>query len=120
MTTERIERAPAGGSVAPMTDEQRRWLRAMMARFATGVTVVAARYGPLLAGMTANAGASGSIDPPLLLVAINQSSETHQAIVGRHSFAISVLSRDQPPLAECFAQPARATKLQRFRDAPWH
>jgi flavin reductase (DIM6/NTAB) family NADH-FMN oxidoreductase RutF len=120
LTTERIERAPAGASVAPMTDEQRRWLRAMMARFATGVTVVAARYGPLLAGMTANAVASVSIDPPLLLVAINQSSETYQAIVGSHSFAISVLAGEQQALAECFAQPTSAAKLQRFCDAPWH
>jgi flavin reductase (DIM6/NTAB) family NADH-FMN oxidoreductase RutF len=120
MATGRIERAPAGATVAPMTDEQRRWLRAMMGRFATGVTVVAARYGPLLAGMTANAVASVSIDPPLLLVAINQSSETHQAIVDSHSFAISVLSGDQQPLAECFAQPTSAAKLQRFCDAPWH
>ena len=38
-----------------MDADQRRWLRAMMGRFATGVTVVAARHGPLLAGMTANA-----------------------------------------------------------------
>ena len=51
----RIERPPAGAAVEPLTEDQRRVLRAMMARFATGVTVVAARHGPLLAGMTANA-----------------------------------------------------------------
>lgn len=116
----RIERAPAGAAVAPMSEDQQRWLRAMMARFATGVSVVAARHGPLLAGMTANAIASVSIDPPLMLASINRKSETHGAIVGSHSFAVSVLSTDQQALADCFAQPTTAAKLQRFCDAPWH
>lgn len=96
------------------------WLRAMMGRFATGVTVVAARHGPLLAGMTANAVASISLDPPLLMASINRSSETHVAIVGSHSFAVSVLGDQQQAIAECFALPTTAGKLQRFCDAPWH
>ena len=116
----RIERDPAGAAVAPMTAEQQRQLRGMMARFATGVAVVAARHGPLLAGMTANAIASVSIDPPLMMASISRKSETHVAIVGSHSFAVSVLAEDQQALAECFAQPTTAGKLQRFCDAPWH
>lgn len=96
------------------------WMRAMMGRFATGVTVVAARHGPLLAGMTANAIASISLDPPLLMASINRGSETHVAIVGSHSFAVSVLGAEQRPVAECFALPTTAAKLQRFCDAPWH
>jgi flavin reductase (DIM6/NTAB) family NADH-FMN oxidoreductase RutF len=96
------------------------WLRAMMGRFATGVTVLAARHGPLLAGMTANAVASISLDPPLLMASINRSSETHVAIVGSHSFAVSVLGDHQQAIAECFALPTTAGKLQRFCDAPWH
>ena len=51
-------------------------LRSMMGRFATGVTVVAARHGPLLAGMTANGIASISIDPPLMMASIGERSET--------------------------------------------
>jgi flavin reductase (DIM6/NTAB) family NADH-FMN oxidoreductase RutF len=116
----RIERPPAGGIVAPLTPEQQRVLRSMMARFATGVTVVAARQGPLLSGMTANAIASISINPPLMMASIGQQSETHAAILGSHSFAISVLSDRQRPIADCFAQPTTAAKLQRFCDAPWH
>ncbi|HET7142289.1 MAG TPA: flavin reductase family protein [Candidatus Limnocylindria bacterium] len=116
----RLERAPAGAAVAPMNADQQRWLRAMMARFATGVSVVAARHGPLLAGLTANAIASISIDPPLMLASINRRSETHGAILGSHSFAVSVLSDGQRALADCFAQPTTAGKLQRFCDAPWH
>jgi flavin reductase (DIM6/NTAB) family NADH-FMN oxidoreductase RutF len=70
--------------------------------------------------MTANAIASISLDPPLLMASINRSSETHVAIVGSHSFAVSVLGDHQRAVAECFALPTTAGKLQRFCDAPWH
>lgn len=103
-----------------MEDAERRRLRAMMGRFATGVTVVAARHGPLLAGMTANAIASISIDPPLMMASISRRAETHGAIIGSHAFALSVLADDQRVLAECFAQPTTAEKLTRFCDAAWH
>ena len=103
-----------------MTDAERRRLRDLMARFATGVTVVAARHGPLLAGMTANAIASISVDPPLMMASIARKAETHGAVIGSHAFAISVLAADQQPVAECFAQPTTAAKLTRFCDAPWH
>ena len=120
MTDRQLIRAPAGGTLAPIDEDQRRDLRAMMARFATGVSVVAARHGPLLAGMTANAIASVSVDPPLLLASINTKSETHEAIRGSHSFAVSILGTDQQALADCFARPTTAGKLQQFCGAPWH
>ena len=50
----------------------------------------------------------------------NHKSETHGAILGSHSFAVSVLADGQQALADCFAQPTTAAKLQRFCDAPWH
>ena len=103
-----------------MEDEERRRLRELMGRFATGVTVVAARLGPFLAGMTANAIATISIDPPILMASIARKAETHGAIIGSHAFAVSVLADDQRGLAECFAQPTTATKLTRFCDAAWH
>jgi flavin reductase (DIM6/NTAB) family NADH-FMN oxidoreductase RutF len=118
--TSSIERALAAAISGPMTPEQARELRGMMGRFATGVSVVAARYGPLLAGMTANAIASISIDPPLMMASISVKSETHRAIIESHAFAISILSAGQRELATCFAQPTTALKLQRFCDAPWH
>jgi flavin reductase len=115
-----IERAPAGASAGAFSADQQVALRAVHSRFATGVTVVAARAGPLLSGMTANAIASISIDPPLLMASISRKSETHTAIVGSHSFAASVLAADQRELADCFAQATTAGKLRRFCDAPWH
>ena len=103
-----------------MDDEERRRLRDLMGRFATGVSVVAARHGPLLAGMTANAIATISIDPPIMMASIARKAETHGAIIGRHAFAVSVLADDQQALAECFAQPTTASKLTGFCDAAWH
>jgi flavin reductase len=103
-----------------MEDAERQRLRNLMAQFATGVTVVAARHGPLLAGMTANAIATISIDPPILMASIARKAETHNAIIGSHAFAASVLADDQQELAECFAQPTTAAKLTRFCDAAWH
>lgn len=91
-----------------------------MARFATGVSVVAARHGPLLAGMTANAIATISIDPPLMMASIARKAETHGAIIGSHAFAISILADDQQALADCFARPTTARKLTGFCDAAWH
>jgi flavin reductase len=114
-----FERA-AGASAQPVSDEERRWLRSMMGRFATGVTVVAARHGPLLAGMTANAISSISMDPPLMMASLHRTSDTHEAIVESHSFAVSVLGVHQRALAECFAKPVTEAKLRRFCDAPWH
>lgn len=104
----------------PMEESERRRMRDLMAHFATGVTVVAARHGPLLAGMTANAIATISIDPPILMASIARKAETHDAIIGSHAFAVSVLADDQQELAECFAQPTTAAKLTRFCDAAWH
>jgi flavin reductase (DIM6/NTAB) family NADH-FMN oxidoreductase RutF len=101
-------------------DDERARIRALFGRFATGVTVVAARHGPLLAGMTANAIASISVDPPVLMASVARKAETHRAIIGSHAFAVSVLADDQLALAECFALPTTGSKLTRFCDAPWH
>ncbi len=103
-----------------MDEAERRRMRDLMARFATGVSVVAARHGPLLAGMTANAIASISVDPPLMMASIGKRAETHTAIIGSHAFAISILADDQQELAECFARPTTAEKLTGFCGAAWH
>lgn len=102
-----------------MLDAERTRLRMLMGHFATGVTVVAARHGPLLAGMTANAIATISVDPPVLMASIARKAETHTAIIGSHAFSVSVLADDQQSLAECFAQPITATKLIGFCGAAW-
>jgi flavin reductase (DIM6/NTAB) family NADH-FMN oxidoreductase RutF len=115
-----VTRRPPVEAALASDETERRRLRALMGRFATGVTVVAARHGPLLAGMTANAVASISIDPPLMMASVGRRAETHTAIVGSHAFALSVLADDQEALAECFALPTTADKLKGFCGAAWH
>ena len=78
-------------------------MRAVMGRFATGVTVVTTA-GPL--GSTANAVSSVSLDPPLVLVCLREESQTLTALQASGAFAINVLAEDQQELADRFAQPA--------------
>lgn len=83
--------APAGGD-----------LRRVMARFATGITVVSAgRARPH--GMTANSFTSVSLEPPLVLVCVQRNANMHQAIHDSGTFAISVLAAHQEQLARIFA-----------------
>lgn len=81
-------------------------LRAAIGHFATGVGVVTAvddRGRPL--GSTANAIASVSLHPPLVLVCLRDESETLGSIIANRVFAINLLRDDQRHLAERFAQP---------------
>jgi len=80
-------------------------LRLAMAQFATGVTVVTSRDRdgePV--GTTANAVTSLSLDPPLVLVCLNRTSLTLQALRGHGAFAVNVLAEGQRELCASFAR----------------
>ncbi|MEN3284444.1 MAG: hypothetical protein V7607_5584 [Solirubrobacteraceae bacterium] len=84
-------------------------LRAAAGHFATGVTVVTANDpGGGAYGTTANAVASVSLSPPLVLVCLREQSETLRAARADGHFAINVLRHDQRALAERFARPTGA------------
>jgi len=79
--------------------------RRVMGRFATGVTVVTTG-GPMgLHGLTANAVASLSLAPPLLLVAVDRRSQTREFIRANRCFAVNILRLDQEEVSRRFAQP---------------
>lgn len=78
-------------------------LRALLGRFATGVTIISVMADGEPRGMTANAFMSGAIDPPLVLVSIAKGARTHAAIEASSSFAVSILSAGQADVAQCFA-----------------
>ena len=80
--------------------------RAVMGRFATGVTVVTATgvRGPV--GMTANAVCSLSLDPLLLLVCFDNQARTLDVVRETRRFGVNVLAADQEPLARRFASKA--------------
>src|SRR5919107_415694 len=58
-----------------------RHFRATMGRFATGVTVVTVGHGEHPHGMTANAFMSISLDPPLVLVSVDQRARMNQHLI---------------------------------------
>ena len=78
-------------------------VRAVHRTYPTVVTVVtaAADSGPV--GLTCSAFTSVSLDPPLVLVCINASSRSHDALVSGHHLGISLLARDQSETARIFA-----------------
>ena len=65
--------------------------RNVVARFATGVTVLTARHQGLDHAMTANAFASVSLEPVLVLVCVEQEARFSEAILGAGEWAVSVL-----------------------------
>ncbi len=77
--------------------------RAVMGNFATGVTVVTAvgPAGPV--GMTANAVASLSLEPLLLLVAFDKTARTLGVVRETGRFGVNVLAAGQEDLARLFA-----------------
>jgi 3-hydroxy-9,10-secoandrosta-1,3,5(10)-triene-9,17-dione monooxygenase reductase component len=80
-------------------------LRAAIGHFATGVTVVtASRSDGSRHGSTANAVASVSLEPPLLLVCLRDESLTLAALLDTGRFAVNVLHAHQRELAERFAR----------------
>ncbi len=77
--------------------------RRIMGHFATGVTVVTARNNGEIQGMTANAVTSLSLNPPLVLVAVDKTAAMHAALTASRHFALNILSESQENLSRRFA-----------------
>ena len=77
--------------------------RHAIGHFATGVTVITTTADGKAFGTTASAVMSVSLEPPMLLIAMNRSSTTGQAIARSRAFAVNILGEHQRVLAERFA-----------------
>jgi flavin reductase (DIM6/NTAB) family NADH-FMN oxidoreductase RutF len=77
--------------------------RKIMGRFATGVTVVTTAGPGGMGGLTANAVASLSLDPPLVLVAVDKRAGSHAEISANGCYAMNILSAEQQELSRKFA-----------------
>jgi len=86
----------------PAPIEQREY-RDTIGLFASGVTVVTTRLGDVIHGMTANAVASVSLEPTLLLVCVDRRARLHDLIGQARSFAVNILAEDQADLGNHFA-----------------
>ncbi|HTW77358.1 MAG TPA: flavin reductase family protein [Thermoplasmata archaeon] len=78
--------------------------RALMGRWATGVSVVTATADGADAGLTVNSLASISLAPPTVLVSLTQDADTLAVIARSGGFAVSFLAADQRALSERFAR----------------
>jgi len=80
--------------------------REVMARFASGVTVVTTRIDGADVGTTASAFTSLSLEPPMALVCLFRGAGTERAIAEVGRFGINILREGQGHLAERFASRA--------------
>jgi flavin reductase (DIM6/NTAB) family NADH-FMN oxidoreductase RutF len=92
--------------IQPIDPEQ---LRFAMRRFASGVTIVTASANGRSVGITVSSFTSISLDPPIVMIAINRSGSHSDIFRDAPGFAVHILSAGQEDLSERFA----AT-------SPWH
>ncbi len=90
-------------TAAPLIDPRR--YRDAIGRFATGVTVVTWDTGSVRRGMTANAVASVSLEPTLLLVCVDRHGAAHTQLGTVDVFAVNVLAEEQLDVSRGFARP---------------
>jgi flavin reductase (DIM6/NTAB) family NADH-FMN oxidoreductase RutF len=102
------------------SDPTSREFRDAVGMFTTGITVIAARSQRLGHGMTANAFASVSLDPLLVLVCVVRDALMHKVLEEVGRFAVSVLAADQEDLARYFSDAGRPTGMAQFLPVAWH
>lgn len=93
-----------------------RQLRTALGRFATGVTIVTcADAEGRFVGLTANSFNSLSLEPPLVLWSLRQTSPSLPAFLAAPRFAVNVLAEAQVDLSRRFAAPV----VDRFAEGAW-
>jgi flavin reductase (DIM6/NTAB) family NADH-FMN oxidoreductase RutF len=94
--------------------------RTAMGHFATGVTVVTALDGDRPQGITVNALASVSLEPPLVMIALDRKRFIVPAIDATRRYAVNVLTERQQWLSDCFAGANVSPNRDAFCGAAWH
>lgn len=91
--------------------------RQLCGRFATGIAIVTASDATgNPTGMTVNSFTSVSLDPPLVLVAIDRMATVHAVLEVANGWAVNILGAHQEALSRRFA-----TGLpDRFEGVGWH
>ena len=87
---------------APVADQQ--VFRDVIGRFTSGVTVITTAVDGTRFGTTASAFSSLSMEPPMVLVCLNKTSETQAAVLKAGAFVVNILAEGQQDLAYRFAR----------------
>lgn len=88
--------------------------RNVVGHLASGVTVITTSRPDGPHGMTASSVTSLSMEPPMMLVCLNNAAPTALAVAEAKTFAINVLGQESGHLAEQFAAPS----TDKFRGVP--
>ncbi|MGZ8438649.1 MAG: flavin reductase family protein, partial [Candidatus Limnocylindrales bacterium] len=94
--------------------------RRVMGHFVTGVTVVSAFDGEQPFGITVNALSSVSLDPPLVMVALDRRRFLTPIVRSAGRYAVNILSEAQQALSDCFAGAPVMPGRDAFCGAAWH
>jgi flavin reductase len=78
----------------------------VLARFATGVTIVTVQHKGQKHGLTASSFTSLSLEPPLVLVCVGKRAYSHELICQSRAFAVNILGQEQLEWGRRFADPA--------------
>ena len=78
--------------------------RSALSRFASGITVITTVDGSgAPVGLTATAFSSVSLRPPLVLVCVDKSANSHPAFALKSHFVVNMLAEEQTQLSSLFA-----------------
>jgi flavin reductase (DIM6/NTAB) family NADH-FMN oxidoreductase RutF len=80
-----------------------RQYRNALGRFASGITIVTTRDSDRTHGMTANSFISVSLNPPLILVSVDNRAAMNVILPVTRYFGVSVLAENQQALSDHFA-----------------
>jgi flavin reductase (DIM6/NTAB) family NADH-FMN oxidoreductase RutF len=106
-------------STATMTKIAPDTFRKVMGHFVTGITVVTTLQDGRPRGITVNALSSVSLDPPLVMVALDRRRFLTPIVRAAGRYAVNILSEDQQALSDCFAGAPVEPGRQDFCGASW-
>lgn len=90
--------------------------RRVLGHFASGVTVVTTCYDQTNYGITVSSFSSLSLDPPLVLICIDQSVTSHAALERSGMFAVNILPEEGEGLSRHFA----TREVDKFDGVAYH
>jgi 3-hydroxy-9,10-secoandrosta-1,3,5(10)-triene-9,17-dione monooxygenase reductase component len=96
------------------------FFRKVMGHFVTGVSVVTALDGETPQGITVNALSSVSLQPPLVMVALDRRRFITPTVRRAGRYAVNVLAESQQALSDCFAGAPVSPGREAFCGAAWH
>ena len=92
-------------------------LKSAMRLAPSSVAVVTAKHGDETNGLTVTSFCSVSMDPPSLLICVNQDSNTNRLIKGSKAFCVNLLSAEQIDVSNAFSSPVSGDEKIKISNA---